>query len=238
MNFDWFDLPILRFLTGFVGKSPLFDHFVHAISRYHTFKGVIIMSLLVYLWFREVPDGHEPLRSKGREALLRVLAGSIAIVTLSRILQLALQVHQRPIVAGLGLNFPSFMAAEWVGSFTWNSFPSDHSMLFFSLSTGLWMIDRRIGVFCFIWSALVIDLPRVYLGIHYPSDVVAGAALGVLCMIGWMRLPLGKFADHALAWGGRHRAIFYWLAFMVVEQVARLFDDIRDVVGTSLKHLS
>ena len=238
MNFDWFDLPILRFLTGFVGKSPLFDHFVHAISRYHLFKGVVIVSLLVYLWFRKVPDGHVHLRSKGREVLLRVLAGSIAIVTLSRILQLALHVHQRPIVAGLGLNFPSFMESEWTNSSAWNSFPSDHSMLFFALSTGLWMIDRRIGVFCFVWSALVIDLPRLYLGIHYPSDVVAGAVLGVLCMIGWMRLPLGKYADYALAWGDRHRAVFYWAAFMIIEQLAHLFDDIRDVAATFLKHVS
>ncbi len=238
MNFDWFDLPILRFLTSFVGKSPLFDHFVHAISRYHSFKGVVIMSLFVYLWFREIPVDREHLRNKGRVTLLRVLAGSIAIVGLSRLLQLVLHVHQRPIVAGLGLNFPPFMEDEWVNSSAWNSFPSDHSMLFFSLSTGLWMIDRRIGAFSFLWSAVVIDLPRVYLGIHYPSDVVAGALLGVLCMIWWMRLPLSEYADHALAWGDRHRAVFYWMAFMVVEQVSHLFDDIRDVAATFFKHLS
>jgi undecaprenyl-diphosphatase len=215
----------------------MFDHFVHAISRYHTFKGVVIMSLLVYLWFREIPVGHERLRSKGRVVLLRVLTGSIATVALSRILQLALHVHQRPIVAGLGLNFPSFMEPEWASS-SWNSFPSDHSMLFFSLSTGLWMIDRRIGAFGFAWTMLIIDLPRVYLGIHYPSDVIAGAALGVLCMVGWMRLPLCEYADHALAWGDRHRAAFYWIAFMVVDQVAHLFDDIRDLAATFFKHLS
>jgi membrane-associated phospholipid phosphatase len=237
MNFDSFDLPIQRFLTGFVGKSPMFDHFVHAISRYHTFKGVVFMSLLVYLWFRETPDGHERLASKGRGVLLRVLAGSIAIVILSRILQLLLHIHQRPIVAGLGLNFPSFMEPEWVASSTWNSFPSDHSMLFFSLSTGFWMLDRRFGAFGFIWSLLVIDLPRIYLGIHYPSDVVAGAALGVLCMVGWMRLPLGGYADRALAWGGRHRAAFYLIAFVIIDELGHLFDDIRDVAATFFKHL-
>jgi membrane-associated phospholipid phosphatase len=237
MNFDGFDLPILRFLTSFVGTSPLFDRFVHALSRYHSFKGVVIMSLLVYLWVREEPAGHEGLWSKGRETLLRVLAGGIAIVLLSRILQLGLHIHQRPLVAGLGLNFPSFMEPEWAGS-TWNSFPSDHSMLFFSLSTGLWMVDRRFGAFAFAWSLVIIDLPRLYLGIHYPSDVIAGAALGILCMIGWMRLPLSGYADRALAWGGRHRAAFYWIAFMVVEQVAHLFDDIRNAATTFFHHLA
>ena len=235
--FDGFDLPILHFLTGFVGKSPLFDHFVHGISRYHTFKGVIIMSLFVYLWFRESPGEPGHLRSQARVVLLRVLTGGVAAVVVSRLLQLVLHIHQRPIVAALGLNFPPFMKEEWSGSM-WNSFPSDHSMLFFSLSTGLWMIDRRIGIFAFAWSLVVIDLPRLYLGIHYPSDVIAGAALGILFMIGWMRLPLSKYADRALAWGDHYRAAFYWIAFMVVDQVARLFDDIRDAATTFFHHVS
>ncbi len=238
MNFDGFDLPIQRFLTSFVGKSPMFDHVVHAISRYHTFKGVVFMSLLVFLWFRQTTGAHDALNSKGRGVLLRVLGGSIAIVVLSRILQLVLHIHQRPIVAGLGLNFPPFMEPEWVASSTWNSFPSDHSMLFFSLSTGLWMIDRRFGAFGFIWSLLIIDLPRIYLGIHYPSDVIAGAALGILCMIGCMRLPLEGCAELVLAWGERHRAMFYLIAFIVIDQLGHLFDDIRDVAATFFKHLA
>src|SRR3954466_1071670 len=37
--FDRLDLPILAFVTGYAGKSPLFDHAVNAISRFDMFKG-------------------------------------------------------------------------------------------------------------------------------------------------------------------------------------------------------
>lgn len=235
MNFDIVDLPILRFLTGFVGRAPLFDHLVHAVSRYDTFKGVAMMSLLWLAWFARRLGDQERDRAERRANLTVVLAGSVATVILSRILQLALQVHQRPILANLGLPFPPFIEPGSVNA--WNSFPSDHSMLFFSLSTGLWTVDRRIGLLGFVWSAIVIDLPRVYLGIHYPSDVIVGAILGVLCMRGFMRLPLYDAADRVLAWGRTHRGAFYWFMFMVTEQVAHLFDDFRRLAFTLLGHV-
>ncbi|GGF28278.1 undecaprenyl-diphosphatase [Aliidongia dinghuensis] len=240
MNFDSIDLPILRFLTSFVGKSLLFDHLVHAVSRYDTFKGVVMMSLLWFAWFVRPAGGSLGATGIDDEAarrvrLMLVLAGSVATVVLSRVLQLVFHIHQRPILANLGLNFPPFMDAGSVNH--WNSFPSDHSMLFFSLSTGLWMVDRRLGWLGFFWSAVVIDLPRVYLGIHYPSDVFAGAILGVLCMVGFLALPLRELAERALAWGNQHRALFYWIAFMVTEQVAHLFDDFRKLGFTLLGHV-
>lgn len=235
MNFDFIDLPILRFLTSFVGKAPLFDHLVHAISRYDTFKGLVMMSLLWLAWFSRGSSDLADGRDERRSALIIVLAGSIATVALSRALQLVLHVHQRPILSHLGLNFPDFMESASVNS--WNSFPSDHSMLFFSLSMGLWMIDRRIGLLGFLWSAIVIDLPRVYLGIHYPSDVIVGAVLGVLCMKGFVRLPLYDAADRVLAWGRAHQGAFYWIGFMLTVQLAHLFDDFRRLGFTLLGHI-
>ena len=235
MNFDIIDLPILRFLTSFVGKSSLFDHLVHAVSRYDTFKGVVMMSLLWFAWFARRRRDDEGRRDDRRVVLVIVLFGSVATVLLSRVLQLALHLHQRPILANLGLHFPPFMDLSSVNP--WNSFPSDHSMLFFSLSTGLWKVDRRIGLVGFLWSAIVIDLPRVYLGLHYPSDVVVGAILGVVCMYGFMRLPLYDAADRVLTWSRSHEATFYWIAFMITEQVAHLFDDIRRLGFTLLGHV-
>ena len=34
-----------------------------------------------------------------------------------------------------------------------------------------------------LYVIIVICLPRIYVGIHYPSDVLAGAALGVFCVL-------------------------------------------------------
>jgi membrane-associated phospholipid phosphatase len=66
------------------------------------------------------------------------------------------------------------------------SFPSGHATLAAAVAAALWWSSRRaalaVGAF-----ALVIALSRLWLGVHYPSDVIAGlalgAALGLLCAV-------------------------------------------------------
>ncbi|HKN93851.1 MAG TPA: phosphatase PAP2 family protein [Thermoleophilaceae bacterium] len=57
-------------------------------------------------------------------------------------------------------------------------FPSDHATAAFALAMGLWLYDRTIGAIAFILAAIV-AFARVYVGVHYPSDVVAGALIGM-----------------------------------------------------------
>jgi len=58
-------------------------------------------------------------------------------------------------------------------------FPSDHAVLFFALATGLFMAHRKLGIAAYAWVIVAICFPRLYLGIHWPTDVIAGAAVGV-----------------------------------------------------------
>jgi undecaprenyl-diphosphatase len=234
MILEYFDMPVMNFLAGFIGKSDLFDRFVFALARYDLFKGVPMVSLFWLVWFLR-PQGETSGQQDARQSrLLIVLAGSVAAAILSRILQVALHVHQRPIHAGLGINYPSFVDPATLNA--WNAFPSDHSMLFIALATGLWLVNRRIGIFAFLWTIIVIDLPRIYLGIHYPSDVIAGAVFGLLFMLGFERLPpVRKETDRLLAWSKRHQAIFYWGVFILTDQTAHLFDDVRDFCSALFK---
>jgi undecaprenyl-diphosphatase len=59
------------------------------------------------------------------------------------------------------------------------SFPSDHSVIAGALATGLLIFDRRLGAVAWI-LALFLAFARVYAGVHYPGDVIAGLALGAL----------------------------------------------------------
>jgi membrane-associated phospholipid phosphatase len=56
------------------------------------------------------------------------------------------------------------------------SFPSAHSTSSFAVATAMTRIDRRAAV-AFV-PAVAISLGRPYLGMHYPSDVAVGVALG------------------------------------------------------------
>ena len=59
------------------------------------------------------------------------------------------------------------------------SFPSDHAVMAGAVAAGLWWVDRRLGLVAGL-AAVAMAFARVYVGAHYPLDVVAGLALGAL----------------------------------------------------------
>ena len=58
------------------------------------------------------------------------------------------------------------------------SFPSGHTLASFEAATVLMIRDKRFGIPALI-LAILIALSRLYLYVHYPTDVLAGALLGV-----------------------------------------------------------
>jgi undecaprenyl-diphosphatase len=60
------------------------------------------------------------------------------------------------------------------------SFPSGHTAAAFLFAWMIHTIYPTFSVIAFIWAALV-GLSRVLQGVHYPTDIVAGAALGSSC---------------------------------------------------------
>lgn len=59
------------------------------------------------------------------------------------------------------------------------SFPSGHAMHAFIFATVLMCYDKRLGIPAVIIAALV-SFSRLYLYVHFPSDVLAGIALGMI----------------------------------------------------------
>ena len=67
------------------------------------------------------------------------------------------------------------------------SFPSGHAATSFAAATMLSFAFPRLAPFLYVLAAAV-AFSRVYVGVHYPLDVIAGAALGVLIAVGVRRL--------------------------------------------------
>lgn len=59
------------------------------------------------------------------------------------------------------------------------SFPSGHTLVCFEAATVLMINDKRLGIPALI-IAITVALSRLYLFVHYPTDVLAGVILGVL----------------------------------------------------------
>jgi len=60
------------------------------------------------------------------------------------------------------------------------SLPSLHASNFFAMALVAWAGARRLGLAALAIAAAV-SLSRVYVGVHWPTDVLAGAAWGTLC---------------------------------------------------------
>ncbi|AOR24787.1 phosphatase PAP2 family protein [Clostridium taeniosporum] len=58
------------------------------------------------------------------------------------------------------------------------SFPSGHTMSSFAAATIVYIANKKMGIGAFILAALI-GFSRMYLYVHYPSDVLVGCILGI-----------------------------------------------------------
>jgi undecaprenyl-diphosphatase len=81
------------------------------------------------------------------------------------------------------------------------SFPSDHAIGGFALAFGIWLYDRTLGTVLLVVAA-VLSLARVYVGTHYPGDVVTGALFGIAFAGALYLLPTRRLIEAVAARGG------------------------------------
>jgi undecaprenyl-diphosphatase len=96
-------------------------------------------------------------------------------------------------------------------------FPSDHATAAFAIAIAIVLRKRRAGYFA-LAAAAVLSVGRVALGVHYPSDVLAGSAVGAAAALALWFPParrrvdaiadlLGRWCDRALGWGAGQAGI-------------------------------
>ena len=227
------DISLLELMNGQVGRSAIFDLFINNIYHSALVKGTVLMLMFWSLWGRS-----DVLDSETRGRLLAVLVIAPITVTVARISAFILPYRARPIHSdAVDVNYVNEGLHNYLDG--WTSFPSDHAALFFCLSVSLFYVNRKIGVIALIYTTLIICLPRIYVGFHWPSDILAGAFLGVAIAIAltppvtkWMtRVYSGLMGTPAMGW-------LYPFLFLVTFQTATLFIEARDAISLLLKTIT
>ncbi len=227
-----FDDTLLHFFNRFVERSWTVDNLIYVISDSAVIKGYLVLPLFCWAWFRRKQPEDD------QRTVLLTLLGGLSAVVVSLLMQIALPYRPRPVyIADRDFIVPSVLPIDFL--FGWSSFPSDHACLFFALATGLGLISPVLGGLALLHAGLIVCLPRIYLGLHYPTDVLAGALLGIMVMgLVWtFRSACRIIVEPVLAWSRTSPQIFYPAFFLLTAELAHVFKDTR-WLGESLSHIA
>jgi undecaprenyl-diphosphatase len=216
------DLSVYSFLSRFASNG-LLNILVDFQENNNLLKGGLAFTMFAYLWFRTGPD-----QENRRRTIVAIFTGTLLALLVSRTIANIAPFRIRPMY-DLSLPHHPFAFPTRANLEDWSSFPSDTAAYFFSLGFGLAYLLRRYAVLILLYVAAWICFPRVFLGVHYTSDIVVGAMIGItLAWISvrskWLRTGV---ADRVLAFMDASPGIFYATAFLVCFEMAALFDDIR-----------
>jgi len=223
---DNFDIAVQTFLAHALSGSSVFDRAIRAIASFNLFKGVVPIALLWGIWFTS-----SKRLAWAREMVVATLASGALAFFLGRLLAHFLPFRMRPIYnPNLHLVFPMFGTTEKILR-TWSSFPSDHAALWASVAMGIFLVWRWVGVLALLHCAIFICLPRVYLGLHYATDVIGGAAIGLLVTYVVTRPSVrDRFAPIVVRLINAYPSYGYALAFLLCFELATMFEEPRLLV--------
>ncbi|WP_250405444.1 phosphatase PAP2 family protein [Streptomyces cellostaticus] len=161
------DVDLLYDINGLAKDAPhWFDRIMEFVGEY----GLLVAMVLLVLgcWWSVRRRGDEEAASSVAALVWAPLAAGVAVLVNVPIRGFV--ERPRPFVDHRGLDV-------LVSGKTDFSFVSDHATITMALGVGLFVANRRFGL-AGIGVALLEGFCRIYMGVHYPTDVVGGFALG------------------------------------------------------------
>jgi undecaprenyl-diphosphatase len=155
------DLSLFHFINGLANKFWLFDWLGIFLASYFPYFLILIA---IYLLLR---------RGNWRESIYFFSLASLSVILSRGIITEAIRFfYHRP---------RPFLALEiqpLINHLDSGSFPSGHATSFFALALAVFFINKKWG-WRFLVATIVIGIARIFVGVHWPSDILGGAIIGL-----------------------------------------------------------
>jgi undecaprenyl-diphosphatase len=220
-----FDTSIVHYLIKTSQYTPAFTSLMLLLVDNALLKGGVVVSMLWYLWFRK-----SDRMTLTREKVIISVISCIIAIFVGRLLARVLPFRLRPLVDPTFAQF--YHNKSMADSFDMaSSFPSDHAVMFFALATGIFLISKKLGLFAYLYVFFVICFPRVYLGLHYPTDILTGAIVGIITTLVLASPKLWHpLTERIIRISNKYTGLFYVFFFLFSFEISTLFDSLRAIV--------
>ena len=162
-----FDNSVLQFIQSHL-RSGLMDNFFVFITKLGDGGFIWLVLAIVLLFFKKT-------RKCG---ILVIITVAIGFITGDRILKNIIS-RDRPFIS-----HPLFPVSELlIKPPSGYSFPSGHTASSFGAATAILLYNKKFGIIA-LFMAVLIAFSRMYLYVHFPSDILGGIILGVgVCLL-------------------------------------------------------
>lgn len=151
------DLYLFRAINKFSNKSKLLDFFGIFFAKYWEF---VLWLIFIFSFYNNASQGLTIV-------LVAIISRFVVALPIGFFWK-----RKRPYKV---LSIKRLISEPW-----WHSFPSGHASFYFGMASAILFFNIPLGVF-FLISAFLISFARVYCGVHWPSDILVGAIIGILC---------------------------------------------------------
>lgn len=221
-----FDHVMIDFILKYFNRSYYLFYMVEFMTEDNLLKGGVVVMIFWYLWFKT-----DPAISEKRVQLVATLISVFFVMVITLSLSGLVPFRQRPFL-NQDFNFTPLIP-DYGYLKNMSSFPSDHAALFMSLATGFLFVSRKTGIIVTLFVFIYILFPRFYMGYHYPTDLLAGALIGVFITTLFIRSEAIKniISKRIIPFSEDYPAYFYSFLFLFTYQIADLFGGCRDILS-------
>ncbi|WP_242220897.1 undecaprenyl-diphosphatase [Bacillus cereus group sp. BfR-BA-01380] len=155
MNYE-----IFQWINDLAGRSSFLDRGMIFITNSVPY---VVIAFMLFLWF----TANKEKRAEKQYTAMYIVFSCLLGLSINAILHLVYY-HPRPFVA--------HHVHQLIPHPADSSFVSDHSVLVFSITCTLLLRNDSWKYPVLVW-AIIVGISRVFVGVHYPADVIGGALI-------------------------------------------------------------